>query len=218
MTLTESMHCSLCTVTVLCTRLNITEATGSRRMRCLRYITHVAWWEVRIETSVARPGGLGADGNQTLEWALRKMWVGLRPLAFWGCGLESRKGHRCLSLVSVVCCQEGFSASDWYLAQRSPTECGVSECDVKPRQWGGPGVKGAVVPKKESSGIYMGDVLCLLCYILLCNLNPNNFPDTKLIECNINYTNTSTPTCTFLTSLLDYSANKFLNSYFVLHN
>jgi hypothetical protein len=31
--------------------------------------------------------------------------------------------------ASVVCCQVEVSASDWSLIQRSPTECGVSECD-----------------------------------------------------------------------------------------
>jgi len=31
--------------------------------------------------------------------------VGLRPLACWYCGLEFRRGHGRLSLVSVVCCQ-----------------------------------------------------------------------------------------------------------------
>ena len=33
------------------------------------------------------------------------------------------------SLVSVVCCQVGVSASGLSLVQRSPTECGVSGCD-----------------------------------------------------------------------------------------
>jgi hypothetical protein len=55
--------------------------------------------------------------------------VGLRPLACCDCGFESRWGHGCLSLVSAVCCQEAVSASGWSLVQRSPTECGVSECD-----------------------------------------------------------------------------------------
>ena len=55
--------------------------------------------------------------------------MGLRPLAGWDCGFESRLGHRCLSVVSVVCCQVGVSASGRLLVQRSPTECGVSECD-----------------------------------------------------------------------------------------
>jgi hypothetical protein len=39
-------------------------------------------------------------------------------------------GHRCLSVVSVVCCQVEVSATGWSLVQRSPTECGVSKvCD-----------------------------------------------------------------------------------------
>jgi hypothetical protein len=55
--------------------------------------------------------------------------VGLRPLACWDCGFESRLGHGCLSVVSVVCCQVEVSATSWFLVQRSPTDCGVSECD-----------------------------------------------------------------------------------------
>jgi hypothetical protein len=31
--------------------------------------------------------------------------VGLRLLTCWGCGFEFHRGHGCLSLVSVVCCQ-----------------------------------------------------------------------------------------------------------------
>ena len=37
--------------------------------------------------------------------------VGLRPIACWNCGFESRRGHGCLSLVWVVCCQIEVSAS-----------------------------------------------------------------------------------------------------------
>jgi hypothetical protein len=56
--------------------------------------------------------------------------VGLRPLAYWDFGLESRRGHGCLSLVSVVCCQVEVSATGWSLVLRSPTACGVSKvCD-----------------------------------------------------------------------------------------
>jgi hypothetical protein len=42
---------------------------------------------------------------------------------------ESHRGHGCLSVVSVVCCQVEVSATSWSLVLRSPTECGVSECD-----------------------------------------------------------------------------------------
>jgi hypothetical protein len=31
--------------------------------------------------------------------------------------------------VNVVCCQVEVFATSWSLVQRSPTECGVSECD-----------------------------------------------------------------------------------------
>jgi hypothetical protein len=43
---------------------------------------------------------------------------------------KSHRGHGCLSLVSVVCCQVEVSATSWSLVQRSPTDCGVSNvCD-----------------------------------------------------------------------------------------
>ena len=45
------------------------------------------------------------------------------------CGFEFRRERGCLSLASVVCCQVEVFASSWSLVQRSPTECGVSECD-----------------------------------------------------------------------------------------
>ena len=32
--------------------------------------------------------------------------MGLRPLACWDCGFESRRQHGCLSVVRVMCCQE----------------------------------------------------------------------------------------------------------------
>ena len=55
--------------------------------------------------------------------------MGMRPLACWNCGFESRREHRCLSLVSFVCCQVEAYASGRSLIQRNPTECDVSECD-----------------------------------------------------------------------------------------
>jgi hypothetical protein len=33
--------------------------------------------------------------------------------------------------VSIVCCQVGVSAKDRSLVRRSPTVCGVSECDLE---------------------------------------------------------------------------------------
>jgi len=46
---------------------------------------------------------------------LQGLWVRI-PLASW-------------NSVGVVCCQAEVSAAGLSLVQRSPTECGVSECD-----------------------------------------------------------------------------------------
>jgi hypothetical protein len=74
--------------------------------------------------------------------------VGLQPLACWDCGFESRRGHGCLSLVSAVCCQVEVSAKGRSLVQRSPTECGVSECDREASIMRGSGTTRAVEPWK----------------------------------------------------------------------
>jgi hypothetical protein len=60
--------------------------------------------------------------------ARSKAWVCGRSLAGI-VGSNPTGGHGCLSVVSVVCCQVEVSATGRSLAQRSPTECGVSECD-----------------------------------------------------------------------------------------
>jgi hypothetical protein len=58
-------------------------------------------------------------------------WVCSRSIAGIAGNASSNTpgGHACLSLVSVVCCQVEVSASGWSLGQKSPTECGVSECN-----------------------------------------------------------------------------------------
>jgi hypothetical protein len=47
------------------------------------------------------------------------------------CGFESRRGHERQPLLSVVCCQVEISVSGWLFVQKSPKECGVSECDCE---------------------------------------------------------------------------------------
>jgi hypothetical protein len=62
----------------------------------------------------------------------------------WPCGLRRRSAAfhllglqvrihlgTWLSLVIVVCCQVEVSVMGWSLVKRSPTECGVSVCDLK---------------------------------------------------------------------------------------
>jgi len=46
----------------------------------------------------------------------------------WVCG-RSLAGILGSNPAGVVCCQVEVSASGWSLVQKSPTECGVSECD-----------------------------------------------------------------------------------------
>ena len=59
--------------------------------------------------------------------ARSKTWVWGRTFA--GIVGSNLAGGMDMFLVSVVCCQVDVSASAWSLIQRSPTECGVSECD-----------------------------------------------------------------------------------------
>ena len=56
--------------------------------------------------------------------------MGLRPVACWDWGFESRRGHGSLFLVSVVCGQVEVSATGRTLVQRTPSECGESQCDL----------------------------------------------------------------------------------------
>jgi hypothetical protein len=71
---------------------------------------------------------------------------------------KSHRGHGCLSLVCVVCCQVEVSATSWSLVQRSPTECVCvsNVCDHKTStKRGGPGPYKAVEP-------YKGNILMFL--------------------------------------------------------
>jgi hypothetical protein len=86
------------------------------------------WWRCDNETIYV------VSHNRSVLYVLYILCTynltGLRPLAYWDCGFESRLGHGCLSLVSVVFCQGEVSATGWSLVQRSPTGCVVSKkCD-----------------------------------------------------------------------------------------
>jgi hypothetical protein len=63
--------------------------------------------------------------------------VGVRPLACWNCGFESRWGYGRLSVVSVGCCHVEVSATSRSLVWCSPAECvsvslSVIRCYIKP--------------------------------------------------------------------------------------
>jgi hypothetical protein len=94
---------------------------------------------------IADPGGLAALG------------LVLRPFTCWVYGFGSCRGLGCLSVVSVVCCQVEVSATNWSLAQRSPTVCmcvslSVIRCKNNPLhlQWV---VRRSQTKKEESSDV-----------------------------------------------------------------
>ena len=77
--------------------------------------------------------------------------------------LKSRRWHGCLSFVSVVCLQIEVSLSGWSLVQRSPTDCGVSECNREALIIGFTGSLGAVAPRKTEIPfpfIFYADSIC----------------------------------------------------------
>jgi hypothetical protein len=75
--------------------------------------------------------------------------VGLRPLACWHCGFESRRGHGWMSLASVVLCQVEVSASSWSLVQKSPAGCGESCVIEKHHEWRGHSPRWAAAPHQK---------------------------------------------------------------------
>jgi len=79
-----------------------------------------------------------------IPFVVRTRRVSLRPLASRVCGFELRRGARMpVSCECCVFCQVEVSATVRSLARRSPTERGVSECDLEastvrsPRPTGG---------------------------------------------------------------------------------
>jgi hypothetical protein len=72
--------------------------------------------------------------------------VGLRPIACWDCGFESRRSHECLSPVSVLFCQVRFLGRADHSFRGDITSVVCLSVMVKPRQSGGPNPIGGVVP------------------------------------------------------------------------
>jgi len=82
---------------------------------------------------------------------------GLRPLASWDCGFESRRWHGRLSVVSVVCCQVEITAMSSSLIQRGRTDCEASSCVIrKPQEWRCHGPGWAAVPQGGKNLINTG--------------------------------------------------------------
>ena len=103
--------------------------------------------------------------------------VVLRPLAYWDCGFEFRRGNGYLSYVSVVCCRVEFCASGRSLIQRSPTECGMSECDReysmwRPKESVAPGGKKVTIQHRLKTAVFWNVTRCTLIYKNKCPYDP----------------------------------------------
>jgi len=63
---------------------------------------------------------------------------------------EPRRGHKFLSIVSVLCCQVEVSGTGRFLVRKSLSECGVSEYDLETLTETRPRPTRAVEPGKKA--------------------------------------------------------------------
>jgi len=66
-----------------------------------------------------------------------------------------------LSLVNVVCCQVQVCVSGQSLIQRSPTECGVSECDCEASIMGRPWPTGGLSLHGGETKLVQQIIICI---------------------------------------------------------
>ena len=81
--------------------------------------------------------------------------MGLRLRASWDCGFDSSHEYGWLSVGNVAYCRAETLASGRSLFQRSPTKCGVSECDLEVSTMGGLGPLGAVASWGKNGKLLM---------------------------------------------------------------
>jgi hypothetical protein len=109
-------------------------ATLVNTTRCCKY------GKMLLMMSENRPKHVQLTGNNKLTYivasrcrsqcprGLRRRSAAARLLRSW-VWIPPEK-HRCLSVVSIVCCQVEVSANSWSLVQKSPTDCGASLCVI----------------------------------------------------------------------------------------
>jgi hypothetical protein len=68
------------------------------------------------------------ESRRWSEWP-RGLRRGSTAPRFLGFPVRIPPGHAYLCLINVVCCQVEVSVTGRWLFQRSPTDCGVSECE-----------------------------------------------------------------------------------------
>jgi hypothetical protein len=97
--------------------------------------THTHTQPLSLSLSVGLLWTRDRPGAETSK--VSKVWVCCRSLA--GTTSSNPAPGTLTSVCCVACCKVEVSASGWSLVQRSPTECGVYECDreasVMRRPW-----------------------------------------------------------------------------------
>jgi hypothetical protein len=144
--------------------------------------------------------------------------VAARLLRLW---VQIPSTARASTSSRFVCCQVEVSASGWSLVQRSPTECGDTECDHEDlimRPWASQTFRLEPVNLWLS---YHGSVTCRLSYngIVTCSLSYNRSVTCRLsynrsVTCRLSYN--GSVTCRFQnTKTKDKDCSSFLfNSIF----
>ena len=124
----QSMIMSL---TIQCELLKWTQSLSDRD-----YVTHYTVWAIKMDPVPVRSllcHSLYSVSYQNVQiYKCRSRWprgikrgsAAARLLRLWV--RIPPRGHGCLSVVSVVCCQVEICASGWSLVQRSPTDSGAS--------------------------------------------------------------------------------------------
>ena len=90
--------------------------------------------------------GIIFTGSRSQRWRGLRRGSAATPLLVLRVRIP--RGHGCLPLVSVVCCQVEVAVTGRSIVQRSPTKCGVSEFDRETSQRR-PRPTGAVEPRRK---------------------------------------------------------------------
>ena len=120
------------------------------KVSCFPHIGYIRHTNIRAQAvgsvNIRNPIATNISIWQPIPLAARtKTWVCAAARLL---GLQLRVPPTVWMSVCCECCQVEGSASGWSLVQRSPTGCGVSECDRDASKMWWPGPLGAVAPKK----------------------------------------------------------------------
>jgi len=100
--------------------------TNNAQRNWIQYALSYSYWISVMSLPIIQQFYLKKNTKWRRSW--RSQWPrslrrGSAPARFLGLWVRIPMGHKCLSVVSVVCCQVEVSATGRSLVERSPTEC-----------------------------------------------------------------------------------------------